>query len=91
MRIEITADSAVADGQGNRYRHGQTVDVDDALAQSWIEAGHAVEAGGTATAAAETEVVEDQGDRPEPPAAETATRQPPRTTTARARRSKSSE
>lgn len=80
MRIEITADSAVADGQGNRYQRGQTVDVDDALAQSWIDAGHAVKADGRSSSSA-----------PKPAEPETATSEPPRNTAARTTRKKSSE
>lgn len=80
MRIEITADSAVADGQGNRYRRGQTVDVADELAQSWIDAGHAVKAGGR-TSKSSTSTAEP----------ETATNEPPRNTAARTTRKKSSE
>ena len=81
MKIEITADSAVADGKGNRYRRGQTVEVDDTLAQSWIDAGHAVKAAAGRASSGETKASEP----------ETATNEPPRNTATRSTRKKSSE
>ena len=82
MKIEITADSAVADGKGNRYRRGQSVDVDDALAQSWIDAGHAVKAAGARTSSSSETAATDPA---------TATNEPPRTTATRSTRKMSSE
>ncbi|GAA3301318.1 hypothetical protein [Streptomyces cinereospinus] len=40
-RIRITSATSVSDGAGNRYGHGQAVEVDDELAAAWIAAGHA--------------------------------------------------
>jgi len=40
-RIRIISVTSVADGAGRRYTHGQTPEVDDELAASWIAAGHA--------------------------------------------------
>ncbi|MBH0241907.1 hypothetical protein I3W98_02615 [Streptomyces cavourensis] len=47
MRVRITSATSVADGAGGRYEYGQVLDLDDSLAQAWIDAGHAEKATGT--------------------------------------------
>ncbi|MGW3437058.1 hypothetical protein ACWDB3_07740 [Streptomyces bacillaris] len=46
MRVRITSATSVADGAGGRYEYGQVLDLDDSLAQAWIDAGHAEKATG---------------------------------------------
>lgn len=71
MRVRIIAVTSIADGAGNRYRSGQTVDIDDGLAAAWIAVGYAEAADGQQPPPA----------APKPTRKRTATRRAPRKTT----------